>query len=282
MKYWTILVGLVYFLCFECSKAFVAHHGAKAVHQKTNKLYAEKTSKTKGVYARPSAAIERGSGFFIPGLEGPRVRLVFGLIIMVLTTLNHFLLSTTTESFTELLAIAYAILLLLQAAIEFGKEEKGFIVSLNKENLDGSPNRATELDLVQRWSALDEMSEILRERVQWLAATYLSLTPANRILLLDNKRVLFCLGSSLDLEPDQEHDACSAVMKTLSKSKSGRLSLPSSHPAAKLVAAEESRCLVVQAVKNDKCLLVSSTQLLAAFTEQDLKWLGQFGVLFNV
>jgi len=41
---------------------------------------------------------------------------------------------TTTGSFTESLAVRYAILLLLQAAIEFGKEEKGFVVSLNNNN----------------------------------------------------------------------------------------------------------------------------------------------------
>ena len=33
-------------------------------------LWDTKKDATKGVYVRPSAAIERGSGFFIPGLEG--------------------------------------------------------------------------------------------------------------------------------------------------------------------------------------------------------------------
>jgi hypothetical protein len=49
------------------------------------------SSKTTGVYVRPSGAIERGSGFFVPGLEGPRVRLVFGTVLLVLTGVNHFL-----------------------------------------------------------------------------------------------------------------------------------------------------------------------------------------------
>ena len=47
--------------------------------------------KTTGVYARPSAAIERGSGFFIPGLEGSRVRLLFGILALVLTYVNNSL-----------------------------------------------------------------------------------------------------------------------------------------------------------------------------------------------
>mmetsp|Transcript_19683 Transcript_19683/g.29208 ORF Transcript_19683/g.29208 Transcript_19683/m.29208 type:complete len:282 (+) Transcript_19683:111-956(+) len=271
------------FLCFLSShygRAFVPHYGVKPIHHKTKALHAEKSNKTKGIYVRPSAAIERGSGFFIPGLEGPRVRLLFGLSILVLTTLNHFIGSNTTGSPTEILAIGYAILLLLQAAIEFGKEEKGFIVSLKKAT-DDDPQKVNELDLVQRWSPLCDISNKIRERTQWSAATFFALTPANRIMLLDNSRIIFCLGQPLDLKPDQERDGCSAALKTLAKSKSGQVSLPSSHPAAKLVAAEESRCVVLQIISNDQCLLMSSKQLLQAFTEQDLKWLGQFAAFLN-
>ena len=83
---------------------------------------------------RPSAAIERGSGFFIPGLEGPKVRLLFGIVVLLLTAVNRALTiilpTDGAMTVTETLAIGYAMLLLLQAAIEFGKEERGFVVSL--------------------------------------------------------------------------------------------------------------------------------------------------------
>ena len=40
----------------------------------------------KGFYRRPSKAIEQGGGFFVPGLEGERVRLLtaFALLIALL------------------------------------------------------------------------------------------------------------------------------------------------------------------------------------------------------
>ncbi len=37
----------------------------------------------KGFYRRPSKAIEQGGGFFIPGLEGERIRIVTALALLV-------------------------------------------------------------------------------------------------------------------------------------------------------------------------------------------------------
>ncbi len=51
--------------------------------------------KAKGVYVRPSGAIERGSGFFVPGLEGPKVRVLFGIVLLALTAINHSLGSSS-------------------------------------------------------------------------------------------------------------------------------------------------------------------------------------------
>ena len=59
------------------------------------RLYAENNKKrNKGVYVRPSGAIERGSGFFVPGLEGSRVRVVVGSVLLLLTAINHIILSS--------------------------------------------------------------------------------------------------------------------------------------------------------------------------------------------
>jgi hypothetical protein len=97
----------------------------------------------KGIYIRPSAAIERGSGFFIPGLEGYKVRILVGSIVMLCTLLNHLydqwiviqdvnptaIAATTTISttmsgntFAEALAIFYGALVFLQGSIEARKE----------------------------------------------------------------------------------------------------------------------------------------------------------------
>ncbi|KAJ1451857.1 hypothetical protein M885DRAFT_528741 [Pelagophyceae sp. CCMP2097] len=42
----------------------------------------------KGFYVRPSAAIERGGGFFVPGLEGGRLRIAIGLTLLLLLGAN--------------------------------------------------------------------------------------------------------------------------------------------------------------------------------------------------
>jgi hypothetical protein len=229
---------------------------------------------TKGVYVRPSAAIERGSGFFIPGLEGPRVRLIFGLVLILLTTLNHVMGDSET-ALNEWLAVGYAILLLLQAAIEFGKEGKGFIVSLDPGERESEQGQAsTAASLVQRWASVYNLSPEWKEKVQWAAVSYTALTPATHMLLLQNDEVLYSLGDP-NFDPKQEIGGCRAALETLSKARSGRVSLPSSHPTV-VALVPDARCVVLQRICDNRCwLMASSSQLLQAFTERDLRWLGQ-------
>ena len=50
---------------------------------------AERGKQAKGFYLRPSAAVERGGGFFIPGLEGFRVRVAIAVVTLALLAFNH-------------------------------------------------------------------------------------------------------------------------------------------------------------------------------------------------
>jgi hypothetical protein len=229
----------------------------------------------KGVYSRPSAAIERGSGFFIPGLEGPRVRLVFGVVVLLLTALNHELSSSSpTVAFSEGLAGVYAILLLFQAAIEFGKEEKGFVVTL--ENEEATDSATTAPSFSQTWTSSNELSQDEKEKGQWAAASYVAMTPATHMLLLDQKDgVVYRLGSTPAISVTAM-EGTQAAFQALEKSSSGRISLPPTHPAVtSLSSAEHGRCVVLQRIHESKCWMMTSNQLLAAFTKEDLKWLGQ-------
>lgn len=47
------------------------------------------TAQWRNLYVRPSAAIERGGGFYVPGLEGGRLRILVGALIGALLALNH-------------------------------------------------------------------------------------------------------------------------------------------------------------------------------------------------
>jgi hypothetical protein len=243
-----------------------------------------KSARSNGVYSRPSGAIERGSGFFVPGLEGPKVRLFVGLVLMAATVVNHSLAAAATadvnpaNTFAEGLAGAYSILVLLQAAIEYTKDMRGQIMIPSKdEKATSSTKTATTASLSQQWSM--EVDQEWRERVEWMASLYLSLTPATHVMLVGPGKILYWLGSTAQPSfSEAQGEGSMAALETVSKSKGGRVSLPGTHPAVTSLAPDQhSRCVVLQRVDDSSqlALMMTSEQLLPSFTKQDLQWLGQ-------
>jgi len=237
-----------------------------------------KKRKASGVYSRPSAAIERGSGFFIPGLEGPRVRLAAGLILLALSVVNHNLSAATAtvnpaNTAAEGLAAVFSLLVLLQALIEYTKDARGQVVSFGKNSNEQLPLTAS---LSQQWSMPVE-DQMWRRKVEWAATLFLSLTPATHIMLVGPGKILYRLGSTAQPMSNQA-EPCLAALETAGKSKGGRVSLPATHPAATgLAPVDHNRSVVLQRIDKDSqlALLISSDQLLQSFTKQDLQWLGQ-------
>ena len=273
-----------------------------------------KTKKVQGVYARPSAAIERGSGFFVPGLEGSRVRILFGILVLMLNYVNHYFASPDVVETVGALALSekvasfYGVLLLAQGLIESAKEmglglaEGGGIVQSGSGDVISKKSSSTSgRGLNQMISATLKSGEksIDASVMSWVAATYVALTPATHILLLEISNnatgvgeILYSLGdfSCLDQTTDDEmQEGIIAAMDTVHQSKGGRVSIPTSHPASRfLVPQENSRCVLLQRIdceggKDGKlCLFAASDQLLAAFTKNDLKWLGSLGNYITV
>ncbi|CAM9898633.1 unnamed protein product [Choristocarpus tenellus] len=83
------------------------------------------TKNLSSYYKRPSAAIERGGGFFIPGLQGSRLQLVFSGVILGLLLLGGSPPSTMSPSqlSSEVLATMAGLVLLLQGFLDQQKEE---------------------------------------------------------------------------------------------------------------------------------------------------------------
>ena len=50
----------------------------------------ESVSGMKGFYRRPSRAIEKGGGFFVPGLEGEKIRLTTVAVIIIMFAINRY------------------------------------------------------------------------------------------------------------------------------------------------------------------------------------------------
>lgn len=245
-------------------------------------LFEKRTGKVKGVYSRPSAAIERGSGFYIPGLEGYRVRILSGVVVLALSYLNSVLSSETILSegvqssnlqLSMNLANGYGILLLFQALVDLGKE------TLFSNEGKPTKTKPASIDMDQIISPSLVSDENFSETVQWAAATFLSLTSAQNILLVNESGVLYNLGqNTVNTIPD---GGIKAVLETLQKSKSGRVAVPSDHPSAVLVDAQFRRCVLLQRVNEQMAFVVGSDQLLQSYTKSDLKWLGNLSKLLN-
>mmetsp|Transcript_25838 Transcript_25838/g.31858 ORF Transcript_25838/g.31858 Transcript_25838/m.31858 type:complete len:357 (+) Transcript_25838:172-1242(+) len=272
-------------------------------------------AKSKGVYSRPSAAIEKGSGFFIPGLEGSRVRVLFGIVVLILNYVNH-VLSSSSSGYNEVaasnlvlsekIATFYGIFILLQGMIEFAKERGlGFDdVSISSNRSDTSGNISTQntsemsSGLEQNISeSLKARGNIIAEATSWAAASYVALTPATTFMILEENEngkgtILYSLGFSSEKENDVgvQKGILSAI-ETVHQSKGGRVSIPMDHPAAlHLLPEDKRRCVLLQQIKQDSdeaiskkrsCLLVGSDQLLGTFTKNDLKWLGSLSKYLN-
>lgn len=235
-------------------------------------LQAEK--KQRGVYVRPSGAIERGSGFFVPGLEGPKVRVVGGSVLLALIGVNH-LFATVEDAgntFSELLALVFACLVLVQAGIEYIKEARAQQIFVG----DSLSPDAPVVTLQQAW-LVPASNQVWKERVEWAAKTYLGVTPATEFYLIGPGSIVFGLGVAETPESgDTEKQACQTALDTLVSSSSGRVALPTTHPVSQALVPGR-RTVVLQTVDADQQLgfLMASDDLIAAFTQNDLKWLGE-------
>jgi hypothetical protein len=71
----------------------------------------------KGYYVRPSRAIEKGGGFFVPGLEDGNIRFVTGSFISILVIFNHLSANSysSTMIVSEVIAMGMGIFLIFQA-----------------------------------------------------------------------------------------------------------------------------------------------------------------------
>eukprot|EP00550_Attheya_septentrionalis_P011203 CAMPEP_0198306238 /NCGR_PEP_ID=MMETSP1449-20131203/58317_1 /TAXON_ID=420275 /ORGANISM="Attheya septentrionalis, Strain CCMP2084" /LENGTH=385 /DNA_ID=CAMNT_0044008787 /DNA_START=9 /DNA_END=1163 /DNA_ORIENTATION=+ len=275
---------------------------------------AENNQRKKGVYARPSAAIERGSGFFVPGLEGSRVRLLFGVLVLILTYANQSTASSSSENtllVSHVMATFYGILLLVQGSVEWAKEQgMGLLPTTTKDDATSSSTTKTPDSLVVDASTTSttstttttttmtqyigtKLSEDMVESMAWAAATYIALTPATDVMIVSRDQVLYRLGppdsSSSEFNTnDDKDDMLETIHDILRKSRGGRVSLPSEHPVSTtFLSSANRRSVLLQRVmlsKNDDdddndnpkkdslSILVGSSQLLASFTPNDLKW----------
>ena len=176
-------------------------------------------------------------------------------------------------------------LLFLQGLVEFGKES-GFVVKSKEDQYEEAVSSSSSVSLTQ--VASSSLTEECIESLQWIAASFISLTPATHVLLIETSSedmgssasILFQLGAfDSRMSAQQMNECIQATINAVYQSKGGRVSVPSTHPAANLIPDEYRRCVLLQRVDVAKdsakrCFVIGSNQLLPAFAKNDLKWLG--------
>lgn len=257
------------------------------------------SARERGIYARPSAAIEKGSGFFIPGLEGSRIRFIFGITVLLADAANHALFGSRPgdwgQSVAESVAAFYGALLLLQGSIELGVE-RGFAVGgdneagiISSEIDDGSLNK--EGGSSSRMSDALKVNNVASGMIQRIAETITSFTPATYFRFVDeDKGVLYSFGldndDAVNIDADEQKRLVKLCLDAVSGSKGGRVALPREHPASRLIPDAATRCILVQRVNGYNgsrgCMIIGSDKLLPAFTKNDLRWIGQLADYNNL
>lgn len=136
-------------------------------------------------YKNPSKAIEKGGGFYIPGLRGPRLRYFVSAVSATLLTLNHVAsphVKTPTLTISECLT-AVAVLAVFATALvdtftesisnENRKADKPSVTTTKATNVLN--NTAAEGDDGQRSQVYNQAAD------KWALASCISLTPVTHI-----------------------------------------------------------------------------------------------------
>mmetsp|Transcript_381 Transcript_381/g.817 ORF Transcript_381/g.817 Transcript_381/m.817 type:complete len:304 (+) Transcript_381:56-967(+) len=249
-----------------------------------------KSARSRGIYSRPSAAIERGSGFFIPGLEGSKIRFLFGITAILAEQLNHALVPAKPGDWgqvvAESLSLFYGVFLLLQGTIELSAEGK-WERSSGESAVEVPGTRSA---FVAECPA--HVSPDVQREVQRTCEAVLNYSPAIFVTLANTAGSLYTLGYDVDSGDtpqrgsDEEKKLIQTCLDAASQSKGGRVALPEIHPASKLLPKSATRCILVQRVGDvcgsEACLIIGSDRLLPSFTRNDLRWIGQLADFTNL
>lgn len=150
----------------------------------------------KGFYVRPSKAVELGGGFFVPGLEGPKLRVAIGVLALVLLGLNRVLLAgyqpLPSQLYSESITFTTTLFLLGQALFEtfsVGTEESASAQSSSSSNR-GRPDQ---------FVFSPSLSPSQRKKMEWLVGSVQQVTSAGTTVFVLGKD-----GSLVSPQPDMD------------------------------------------------------------------------------
>jgi hypothetical protein len=157
--------------------------------------------KRSGFYIRPSAAIEKGGGFFVPGLEGPKLRVAISSLTIMLLILNRFpdgypgYEALPSQIVSEFIALAASVCIIAQ--IIFTSE------------FDRQPERIQRFDpdVHRILSPISSLAQDNIDRYLWISNSLEYLTGAQAVVILQNGTVLSMVGEyELDYQATTSYD----------------------------------------------------------------------------
>ena len=144
-------------------------------------MMAEKPPVKSGYYKRPSAALEQGGAFYVPGLEGSRLRVSVAAVLSLGLVLNRAFSPGEpqfSQVVSEFLGALGCAIIFVQAAFQQQVE-----AAMERDELRAAlQERLAERQEVSSSLAADEARA---GRAKWAASALLRLTPARTLLWVD-------------------------------------------------------------------------------------------------
>lgn len=252
----------------------------------------------RGIYSRPSAAIERGSGFYVPGLEGFRVRILVASVVLILNYVNSQYSApspaVTTDINTALitsqwLIMVFASILFIQGLVEWRKE----VSPDSASSLEVTVGNRKDMDQIVS-SSFQQYDGDAIDAIRWVTASFVAMTPTTHLLLIrqenNHTEILYALGDFIALNGtniEKELGMESAIKAVFEDSVGVRVAIGSSHPASVTLLPEATRrCVLLQRLESPSdptsaqrkvrlCLMTGSSNILESYTKNDLIWLGR-------
>ncbi|KAJ8904952.1 hypothetical protein NDN08_001465 [Rhodosorus marinus] len=231
-----------------------------------------------GFYKRPSKAIEKGGGFYVPGLRGWRLRASVGSLLIALLTANHISAGQNLPRdfiISELIAGLSATGVIASAAYTAWSEAdeeaaiKAAATSVDKEQTGASVVVSSSPSSLEDPKLVDE--------VEWAKTVLLDLTNASSIAVAVGDALRFHFGDTHGDDVGEVVRRVSAENKEIFIDDSSTLPPDVGFP---FLNSDRVSASVVPLVSGKGVLVVAgdASTSTAAFDQKDRAWIKQVAV----
>ena len=233
-------------------------------------------------YRRPAKALERGGGFYVPGLEGDRLRIAAATLVSAAIVANHVTSSqplAEQQQASEAIGAFLAAYTLVQAAVERATAAaSGRAAEKRKATLavvDAGTEALASLDLAASASTLGERAAA---EFGWAGRATLDSIAADALFLVSTSGALLAswVSPSASSLPAQLNGKASALLLAAFAQPSGACDGASLARGAELLRAvgpaTQAQAALLAPVQSQAALIALSPRA-GAFSEEDARWL---------